>query len=326
MNNPNDIPVLNTKRVYGEKKMNSGIVLGLIIAAVAIVAVVLVIVMTRLGNQDDKKPSSDSGVFLDTSGDNDYEPVAIEPDFDVSISFAGSSTPFNEEYTQLIAEQEDAERFEHALEEAAMEEDQNDDTPAPEAPTTRKTTAEPRGDDIDEIRIFFSGVYYIKGTMVGEEDTPFEMAVSGQDLDTAAVFEGHKMTFMRLNGKMYIKNPETSRYAVLNGTLMSLMGLNDDDFKFSLGIMPYDADKPDEVREVMYDGGKAREYVYLKDGSATVITVADGKMQQVSLGDTADTAEPHLIVEELSGEIPDGLLTLDGYQKQNIMSFFKDLM
>ena len=88
--------------------MNSGIVLGIIIAAVVVVAVVLVVVMTKLGKQDEKKPANEAGVFLDTTGGNEYDPVAIEPDPDMSISFAGSSTPFNEEYTEIIAEQEDA--------------------------------------------------------------------------------------------------------------------------------------------------------------------------------------------------------------------------
>ncbi|MCR5782716.1 MAG: hypothetical protein K6G90_08275 [Clostridia bacterium] len=326
MNNPDDLPILNTKRVYGEKKMDSGIILGIIIAAVVVVAVALVIVMTKLGKQDEKRPSSEAGVFLDTSGGNDYEPAAIEPDPDMSISFAGSSTPFNEEYTEIIAEQEDAERFERALEEASKAEDQNEDEPAPAVPTTRKTSVEPKGDDIDEIRIFFSGVYYIKGKMVGDEDTPFEMAISGQDLDTAAEFDGKKLNFMRLDGKMYIKNQETHHYAVLNSTLMSLLGVSNDDFKFSLGKISYDADKPDKVNEVLYNGEKALEYVYLSDDSAAVITVADGRMMEVALGDTPDNAKPHMIVDELCGDIPEGLLTLDGYKKQNVMSFFTELM
>lgn len=305
--------------------MSPGVIIGIIIAAVAIIAIALVIVMTKLGKQDDRKADSQRGVFLDTESSGQAN-VPLEPDSDVSISFAGGSDSYNEEYTEIIAEQEDAERFQQALEEAAREDTDDGDADPPAEVTTRVSGAQARGDEIDQIRVFFSGVYYVKGTLFGDDgNTPFELAVSGQDLETVADFDGNKLSFVRQNGKMYVKNPDSKTYAVLNSTLMSMMGMSDGDFKFSLGNMPYDADEPDEVAETEYEGAPAREYIYKNSESTAVVTVVNGKVRLIATGSSADSAVPKLLVDELSGSIPDDMLTLNGYKKQNVLIFFGNL-
>lgn len=184
--------------------------------------------------------------------------------------------------------------------------------------TNEKTTGS--SEEKKQIKSFFNKKFYLKGVMISDgEAQDVEMAMNGDNVEVYSDMDGIKIGIFIQDGKTYLKNPETKKYMLLSKATMKMMGVNADELTFDLGDVSFDADKPSSVTKATYNGQDAVSYTYNNDGEKASFVFVSGKLKEISL-----SSGSKLQCEKFSSSIPSNMLTLDGFEKQNMMSFMAD--
>lgn len=156
-------------------------------------------------------------------------------------------------------------------------------------------------------------------------DTNFSIAVSGSDSEISYDMDSMQIALMNLNGETYLVNPKNNTYINASKTMLSMMGLSDEDL--SLDMMWPDKNTKFTFEDSQYDSKDAVCCTYTdSDGVLTKIYIVDSKIVDIDSCDSSGNAVSSIKVSTLTGSIPADQLTLTGKQTSGMMDFITKLM
>ncbi|MCD7774857.1 MAG: hypothetical protein LUH40_04670 [Clostridiales bacterium] len=330
------------------KKMIKYIIIAAVVAAVIIIAAVIAVKSAKSKSEDtDVYTSEDSGEMTNENEAPDEEDAA-EDESDESIYTLSANleidySAMSDEYTEDLLDHMDSttvKTTEKAATAAASagttaasqtqaqtssSQAQSTTKEAVTVKTTEATTSAPSV--IDDISSFFSGTYYLDGSMlVGSDETPIEMAMNGSNVEVFTEMEGMDIAMLQLDGKIYLLNPDTKKYMELSSTLMKTMGVSEEDFSFSFTNLNFDGSNPSSVTQATVDGASATCYTYIGSNASVDFFAVNDEIVQIEIESTESGTTTVLKIDEFSASVPSGMLTLSGYSKTNMISFFSALM
>lgn len=344
MQSPTDgagnIPVLSAANENERKKNKFMKYLPLVIAAVLVIAVIITIAVIK--SKKNGKPNTDE-IITETAGDllvspddeADTSPVTFSED--VEVTFEGISLDLADELTEhafnsastiaikpevktTIGNSAPAATKKPSLPQITTKEHLEATTVV----TTEKTDSSDSAMKI--IAAFFSGKYYFDGEMISNgEKMPFEIAMNGADFQIFSEMEGKDISFMNLDSKIYMLNPDTKKYTEITPSFQKMIGIDASQFTFEFNNVNFDANNPESVTKAQYKGKDAVCYTYKNQKIRMEFIAVDGEILQMSLFDD-EGAKNVLIADEFTAEIPDDMINFKGYSKTNILSFMKSLM
>lgn len=330
------IPVVSgtEERKRGKEKKMKFFIGAIIIIAVIIAAAVIISGAAKKKNEK-TSVQSDTGVENETEDENEEDTTPVTFSEDIEFTLEGVSS----DYGEMLQE--------HALDtsvttaykpEGTTIKPQTNETPTkkptvtPEEyieTTTVKTQVPASSSEkaIDVIRAFFNGKYYFDGEMIsGKDKTVLEIAMDGDNFEAFTEFEKKDVAMMKIGGKLYMLNPDTMKYTEFSSAIQKMMGIDESAFKFEFNSIKFDPDKPYSVTQAKYNGEDAVCYTYKNDEKTMEFTAVGDEIKQLAVYDKSGNATMALKADEFTGEIPEDMLTLQGYSKTNMISFFSALM
>ena len=337
------IPTVSAGSERRKKSEQMDKILIIIVIAVLVIAVVTAVVIIR---HKKTKPDEVPGAVSESAGDTvpDEEPgeTVFEPvtfSEDVSVTFEGITADFAENLEDFAAQAAGTTAFKPektvfggAQSTNAAAGSVGKPQKSPEQyleETTVKTTdaAEQNNDALRVIAAFFSGTFYLDGTMItGNEEMPLEIAMDGSDYEVFTEMDGSDIAIMNLGGKIYLLNPANKKYMELSAAIQKMMGISDDMFTFEFTKIKFDAASPSSVTQATYKGSPAVCYSYRGDGNALDFITVNDEIRQLIVYNADGKAETVLETDEFSAQIPDDMLNFKGYSKTNMISFMSSMM
>lgn len=169
--------------------------------------------------------------------------------------------------------------------------------------------------------------FYLDCTLIDSTSgtTPFVVAVSGGNTEIYYDMDGMQIAMMTLGDNTYLISPKTKTYVNASKALMSAIGMDADDL--DLNMMWPNGDTVFTFSETEYEGKQAvcAEYTDT-DNVITKIYISDGKIVSIDSCDSSGTAVSRMVVNEITGNIPSDMLTLNGMTSVGIMTFVTDIM
>lgn len=334
--NQGSLPVLKAENSQG-KKINK---MEYWIFAVIAVVVIAVIIAAVAVSRSKKDASAEAAVTEETAGDliipsdEKFEPVTFTDD--IEITFGDGNTELEDAVTehslffstQSAVKPEVVPTFTHTAAPEKITKPQISATEQLEKTTTvSEETTEAKDRIISTIAAFFSGRYYIDGSMIsGGDKNPFELAMNGSDYQVFSELDGKDISIMQLEGKTYMLNPDTKKYAELTPSFQKMTGINADDLKFDFNSSGFDADKPSAVKKAVFNGNEADCYIYTSARSHIEFIADENEIMQMTVFNSDGTPATIIIADEFSAVIPEEMLNFKGYSKTNMISFITSLM
>ncbi len=156
-------------------------------------------------------------------------------------------------------------------------------------------------------------------------DTNFSIAVSGSDSEISYDMDSMKIALMNLNGETYLVNPKNNTYINASKTMLSMMGISDEDLSFDM--MWPDKNTKFTFEDSQYDSNDAVCCTYTdSDGVLTKIYIVDSQIVGIDSCDSSGNAVSSIKVSALTGSIPEDQLTLSGKRSAGMMDFVTNLM
>ncbi|MBR5233906.1 MAG: dockerin type I repeat-containing protein [Clostridia bacterium] len=194
----------------------------------------------------------------------------------------------------------------------------NADSDLPEADT---------GVVVDEypaaIDAFFSGKFYLNGTMVdGGNTMPLKMATGNSQTEIAmtipnsnlqvSIYAKGKDTFLKL------ASGTKKHYVPLSDVFKDEMGVDFSEIMGQLTSIKFnDAGKP-VLTKGTYEGMECDIYTFSnEEGTSIKFFAIEDRIVQITLAD-ANSVASNIAITELTGKIPSNMLTTKGYTKTSI--------
>ncbi len=333
----------------GEKKkqMIKYIILAVIVVAVIVIAAVIAVKSSKNKDNTVDEVADTAEQTADEDDDTDSTTEDYTVSTDINIDFSAMSDEYAEDLadhmestavtvtqkatvtTASSSQSTAASSSQSTTASNASSQTQSSGSTKATESNTEKTTqpADSTSSAIDKISAFFNGVYYLDGSMViGNEETPIEMAMSGSDIEIFTEMEGIDIAMLQLDGKTYLLNPETKKYMELSSTVKKAMGFDDDDFNFEFTNLNFDGANPSTVSKATVNGESAVCYTYIGESSIVDFYTIDDEIIQIEVADGNGTVSTVLKIDEFDASIPADMLTLKGYSKTTMLSFFSSLM
>ena len=156
-------------------------------------------------------------------------------------------------------------------------------------------------------------------------DTNFSIAVSGSDSEISYDMDSMKIALMNLNGETYLVNPKNNTHINASKTMLSMMGISDEDLSFDM--MWPDKNTKFTFEDSQYDSNDAVCCTYTdSDGVLTKIYIVDSQIVGIDSCDSSGNAVSSIKVSALTGSIPEDQLTLSGKRSAGMMDFVTNLM
>lgn len=309
----------------------------IIIAAVVIAAVVIFVIISK------KKKTVEAEPFVQKELIPEEKETPVKKEPPVPVTF---TEDFDVSFEGLNDELEDA-LLEHSLFFSAQSavkpeitKPQVSAAPAkPKAPTVNadayleKTTVVTQEDAtasekaISIISSFLAGTYYFDGEMIaGGEKTPMEIAMLGNDFQIYSELDGKDISIMQSDSKTYMLNPDTKKFTQLTASFQKMVGIDATTLKFSFNSNGIDSENPTAVKKAVFNENEAVCYIYKNEKCHIEFIANEENILQMALFDNDGKAQNILIADEFTAEIPDGMLTFQGYSKTNMISFLSSLM
>ena len=330
------IPVVNAANTQGKKtlKMEYWIIAVIAVAVIEVIITASVISKGRKNKPEPEDVVTESAGDLILPTDESFEPVTFTED--IEITFGEGNT----ELEDAVTEHSLFFSTQAAVKPEAMPvfstEAKTEKPTAPKVTTTEylekttkvsEETTEAKGSVLSTIAAFFSGKYYIDGTMINRgEQSPFELAMNGSDFQIFSELDGKDIAIMQLAGKTYMLNPDTKKYAELTPAFQKMTGINAEDLKFDFNAVGFDADKPSAVKKAEYKGEPADCYIYSSDKSHIEFIADENEILQMTVFNSDGSAATVIAADEFSAEIPDEMLNFKGYSKTNMITFISSMM
>ena len=187
--------------------------------------------------------------------------------------------------------------------------------------------ADGSGEVMKVLTSFFSGKYYMDGTMIsGGEKTPLEIAMDGNDFQIYSEMDGKDIAIMNKDGDIYLMNPDTKKYTELNAAVKKMMGLETTDFSFNFNKVKFDASAPSKVTAATHNGKSAVCYRYENKENMMDFIAVDEEIVQMILYNSERNPDTVVDIDEFTAGYPEDMLTFKGYSKTNMISFISSLM
>jgi hypothetical protein len=165
------------------------------------------------------------------------------------------------------------------------------------------------------------------GTMIsGGEKTPIEMAMNGDNFQVFSEMDGQDIAIMKLDGNIYLMNPDTKKYTELNATIKKMMGISDDTFSFSFNNVSFNAYSPASVTECTHNGRSAVCYKYRSSTNHMDFIAVGNEVVQMILYNAQGGTDTVVEFDEFTAGYPEDMLTFKGYSKTNMISFISSMM
>ena len=337
-----NIPVVNllSERKRKKAKMQK-IVIVIIVLVIIAAAVAVAVIAAKSKNSKNGGDQADTaevaGDELSSDEEADTSPVTFNED--VSVSFEGISLDYADALSDYSSQASDVEALKQELsaafsqaqkQQSASTTKKQQVTPQQHLEETTIKTSKPAGASNKAKKViaaFFSGEYYFDGEMIsGGEKMPLEMAMKGSDYEVFTEMEDTDIAIMNLDGKLYLLNPGTKKYAEVNAAVKKVVGISDDMFSFDFNKIKMDAYAPTSVTQAEYKGQPAVCYSYKDTDKQLEFIVVNDDVKQMTLYNSGGTADAVLVADEFSAEIPAEMFNFKGYSKTNIISFMSSLM
>lgn len=178
-----------------------------------------------------------------------------------------------------------------------------------------------------EIKAFMSGKYYLEGALYSDgEGQAMSMAVDGENYDITVNLDGIEVSITRIDGKFYLKRPGTKQYVELNDTIMSIMGITENDITLPTGSLDFNSSTPAAVYDVTVNDKKGVCYEYKLSSGYVKFFVTDGDMREIVITDDDENIQTQVETDTFSTSIPSDQLTLKGYEKSTLGDMMADVM
>lgn len=329
------IPVVSSAKQDNERKNKKMEIFLIVAAVVAVIAIIITVCVMKSKKKDipiSEPVAEATAGFLPESDETDSTPVTFTED--VTVSFEG----MDDDYADAL--------FEHATNSATTVAFKPEATtrvvPATTKPakpqvsttkyleeTTVMTDNPVHGSNevIKKIAAFFGGKYYMDGTMIsGGEKTPIEMAMNGDNFQVFSEMDGQDIAIMKLDGNIYLMNPDTKKYTELNATIKKMMGISDDTFSFSFNNVSFNAYSPASVTECTHNGRSAVCYKYRSSTNHMDFIAVGNEVVQMILYNAQGGTDTVVEFDEFTAGYPEDMLTFKGYSKTNMISFISSMM
>lgn len=195
-------------------------------------------------------------------------------------------------------------------------------TEAPET-TTESETGVITSDYPAVIDEFFSGRFYIDGVMHSGENSEIELklATNGKSTEISANLEGKLISIYSKDAKAYIKwiDKNSKKWYLDTDKMMGETGGEGFGDLFKDVNFATDGDYADPVlTHETVDGIKYDVYTFGKSASDGIVFYALGdKITKIQL--PGETESKYITVNELTGDIPQGMLSLSGYNEGSLL-------
>ena len=339
MDGTGNIPVVSAINNNNRKKKKLMEYLPFVIIAVVVIAIVITIAVVKSkknSNPEDEIITETAGDLLASSDDEaDTSPVTFSED--VEVSFEGMSLDFADELNEHTFNSSSTVAIKPEVKTTAGN-SASASTTKPAYPQISadehldKTTSvtqektEISGNALKTISAFFEGKYYFDGAMISNgEKLPLELAMTGEDFQIFSEMEGKDISFMSLDSKIYMLNPDTKKYTELTPSIQKMIGVDASQFKFEFNNINFDAKNPGSVTKAKYNGKDAVCYTYKNSKTRLEFIAVNGEIVQMTLFEN-NQAKTVLVADEFTHEIPDEMLSFKGYSKTNMISFMSSLM
>ena len=332
------IPVVSGKEEEGKRGKNKK--MKFLIGAIIIIAVIIAAaaIISGAAKKKNEKPAVQeaSGAEAGTEEEEEKDTAPVTFSEDIEFTLEGVSA----DYEDMLQEHafDTSVTTQYKPESATIKPQTNAVSPEKKPDittekyietTTVKTDIPAASSEkaIDVIRAFFSGKYYFDGEMIsGGNKTVLEIAMDGEDFEAFTEFEKKDIAMMKIGGKLYMLNPDTMKYTEFSSAVQKMMGIDESAFRFEFNSIKCDADKPYSVTQAKYNGEDAVCYTYKTEEKTMEFTAVDEEIKQLAVYGKDGSASMALKADEFTGEIPGDMLTLQGYSKTNMISFFSALM
>lgn len=183
------------------------------------------------------------------------------------------------------------------------------------------------------INTFISGKYYIDGAFVdGDEVTPLKMATDGTEVEMKAEIDGVTVSVMSEGSKMYLKfagSDGTPYY--LDESTLSEIGVTASELGFSKSKVldgfifgPVNRLVAPILTTEEVNGEECSVYSFKKKSGGFIVFYFDAEENLIMINgkDAEGNIQPGLLINSLSAEIPEDMLTLDGFSAGTIWDLF----
>ena len=343
MQSPTDgtgnIPVVSASIENKGKKKKLMEYLPFVIAAMLVIAIIITVavVKSKKNKPDTDEVITESAGDLLVSPDNEADTSPVTFSEDVEVTFEGISLDLADELTEHAFNSASTIAIKPEVKTTTGSSAQSV-TKKPSFPqittkehleaTTVVTTEKTDSSDnaLNIIASFFDGKYYFDGEMISNgEKMPLEIAMNGADFQVFSEMEGKDISFMNLDSKIYIINPDTKKYTEITPAFQKVIGIDASQFSFEFNNVNFDAKNPESVTKAEYNGQNAVCYTYRNPKCRMEFISVDDEIVQMTLFENEE-AKNVLIADEFISEIPDDMLNFKGYSKTNMISFMKSLM
>lgn len=179
-----------------------------------------------------------------------------------------------------------------------------------------------------KIKAFLNRSCYVRGAIYDSTGgTPVVAAFDGENLEIITNLDGTEISFLKLDGKLYLKRTALKQYAELTDTVMDMFGMSIDDLNFNFGNGDYDdvKDHLTGTTAVTIDGKEGVRFEYNKNGGIFRFYFVNDELVELDIG-TESEIDTQLSVSYFSEAIPGDMLTLKGYTASSFMAMFADFM
>lgn len=179
-----------------------------------------------------------------------------------------------------------------------------------------------------DIEAFLSGNYYFSGAMVsGGTSTELDMAINGSDFQTTMNMDGMKISMLYLDGKVYFVDMDNKTYVEISSILMKTLGVDLSEMEEITSAMNFSnlTFSSVERTETTLNGSPAVMYRYIADSQQVDFYLVGGELKEIDLGATESGADSKIVFNTFSSDIPAGMMTVSGYEKSNMISFFGNM-
>lgn len=282
-------------------------------------------------NKDGNIDASDARLALRASAQ--LETLDEEALVAADVNFTGKVTAADARLILRYAA--NLEEFPTEAESDTEYEEPSSEEPTSEEPTSEEpTTAEPDTGVIaneypEIIDTFLSGKYYVDGYIVdGDEKSALKMATDGNDVELRSAIDNVDVAVMTKGSNLYLKftGADDVNYYLDDAALNVIPNLNFTATDVLDGFIFEPVNKliaPVLTKETI-DDVEYSVYSFHKESGGYIIFYfdADETLVKINGKDADGNAQNGLLVNSLTAEMPEGVLTVDGYTAGTLLDLY----
>lgn len=198
------------------------------------------------------------------------------------------------------------------------------------SPQSETTTADAQITDKSQaqIKAFFDRTFFLQGALYSNgTGDPMYMSMDGDNFEILTNLDGIELSFLRIDGTMYIKRSATKQYVVLSDSFFKMMDMDPEMMEFGFSDVNYEEIKSEiKISDVTINGNPGKCYYYENNDQSFKFYTENDQLRQIEIHDADGTLVSEFSIDYFSSSIPSDQLTLKGYEKTGMGTIFADLM